>query len=243
LLGEIDGRESGFAYFKEGDEVRVNDDAVLAPDTIRGEVGTVRKVNRFLGEPAQVSESLISVDRYQQLVKQPRETEILGFALQVYFPKMDDSMLVASNEVTLLAKFKERIVKLEETLFSRLRDPQQFCVLGDGGLDVPFVNQSFDALLFGDIVRYVLRPKLSRGATKVLSPEASGPPLAAVYASMAGLSFVRAVKVYDRSHSQVPASWRGAIVGDEKVRSATKGTENYCYPPRRYRPRRWRNHI
>jgi len=68
LLGEIGGRESGFAYFKEGDEVRVNDDAVLAPDTIRGEVGTVRKVNRFLGEPAQVSESLISVDRYQQLV-------------------------------------------------------------------------------------------------------------------------------------------------------------------------------
>jgi adenine/guanine phosphoribosyltransferase-like PRPP-binding protein len=231
LPGEIGGRESGFAYFNEGDEVRVNDDAVLAPDMIRGEVGTVKKVNRFLAEPAQVSGSLIAVDRYQQLVKQPRETEILGFALQVYFPKIGDSMLVASNEVTLLAKFKDKIAKLEEALFSRLKDPQQFCVLGDGGLDVPFVNQSFDAPLFGDIVRYVLRPRLSRDATKVLSPEASGPPLAAVYASMAGLSFVRAVKVYDRSHSQVPASWRGAVVGDEKVRSATKGTENYFAIP------------
>jgi adenine/guanine phosphoribosyltransferase-like PRPP-binding protein len=228
---EIVGRESGFAYFKEGDEVRVNDDAVLAPETVRGLVGTVRKVNRFLSEPAQVSESLVAVDRYQQLVKQPRETQILGFAIQIYFPKIGDSMLVASNEITLLAKFKERIMKLEETLFSRLRDPQQFCVLGDGGLDVPFINQSFDAPLFGDIVRYVLRPKLSREATKVLSPEASGPPLAAVYASMAGLSFVRAVKVYDESHSQVPASWRGAVVGDEKVRSATKGTENYFAIP------------
>ncbi len=49
---EIVGRESGFAYFKEGDEVRVNDDAVLAPETVRGLVGTVRKVNRFLSEPA-----------------------------------------------------------------------------------------------------------------------------------------------------------------------------------------------
>ncbi len=38
---EIVGRESGFAYFKEGDEVRVNDDAVLAPETVRGLVGTV----------------------------------------------------------------------------------------------------------------------------------------------------------------------------------------------------------
>ena len=231
LAAEIVGRESGFVYFKEGDEVRVNDDAVLAPDTIRGEIGTVKKVNRFLTTPAQVSESTIAVDRYQQLVKQPRETEILGLALQVYFPKIGDSMLVASNEVTLLAKFRETVAKLEETLFSHLRDPQQFCVLGDGGLDVPFVNQSFDALFFGDIVRYVLRPKLSRDATKVLSPEASGPPLAAVYASMVGLSFVRAVKVYDKAHSQVPASWRGAIVGDEKVRSATKGTENYFAIP------------
>jgi adenine/guanine phosphoribosyltransferase-like PRPP-binding protein len=232
LPGEIGGRESGFVSFKEGDEVRVNDDAVLAPDAIRGETGTVRKMNRFLGEPAQVSESFIAVDRYQQLVKQPRETEILGLALQVYFPKIRDSMLVASNEVTLLSKFKERIGKLEETLFSRLRDPEQFCVLSDGGLDAPFVNQSFDAPLFGDIVRYVLRPKLSRDATKVISPEASGPPLASVYASMAGLSFVRAIKVYDRSHSQVPTSWRGAVVGDEKVRSATKGTENYFAIPK-----------
>jgi adenine/guanine phosphoribosyltransferase-like PRPP-binding protein len=231
LPAEIVGRESGFVYFKEGDEVRVNDDAVLAPDTIRGEIGTVKKVNRFLTTPAQVSESTVAVDRYQQLVKQPRETQILGLALQIYFPKIHDSMLVASNEVTLLAKFNEMVTKLEETLFSHLRDPQQFCVLGDGGLDVPFVNQSFDALLFGDMVRYVLRPKLSRDATKVLSPEASGPPLAAVYASMVGLSFVRAVKVYDKSQSQVPASWRGAIVGDEKVRSATKGTENYFAIP------------
>ena len=231
MPGEIGGRESGFAFFKEGDEVRVNDDAMLAPETIRGQVGIVKKVNRFLSEPAQVSESMITVDRYQQLVKQPRETQILGFALQVHFPKIGDSMLVASNEITLLARFKERIAKLEETLYSRLRDPQQFCVLSDGGLDVPFVNQSFDAPFFGDIVRYVLRPKLSRDATKVLSPEASGPPLAAVYASMAGLNFVRAVKVYDKSNSQVPASWRGAVVGDEKVRSATKGTENYFAIP------------
>jgi adenine/guanine phosphoribosyltransferase-like PRPP-binding protein len=231
LPTEIVGRESGFAYFKEGDEVRVNDDAVLAPDAIRGEVGTVKKVNRFLTSPAQVSESTIAVDRYQQLVKQPRETQILGLALQVYFPKIGDSMLVASNEVTLLVKFKEAVAKLEERLLSHLRDPQQFCVLGDGGLDVPFVNQSFDAVFFGDIVRYVLRPRLSRDATKVLSPEASGPPLAAVYASMAGLSFVRAVKVYDKAQSQVPASWRGAVVGDLKVRSATKGTENYFAIP------------
>jgi len=55
--------------------------------------------------------------------------------------------------------------------------------------------------------------------------------LAAVYASMAGLSFVRAVKVYNESHSQVPASWRGAVVGDEKVISATKGTGNYFAIP------------
>ena len=88
MPAEIVGRESGFVYFKEGDEVRVNDDAVLAPDTIRGEVGTVKKVNRFLTTPAQVSESTIAVDRYQQLVKQPRETQILGLALQVFFPKI-----------------------------------------------------------------------------------------------------------------------------------------------------------
>jgi len=231
LSSQAWGRESGFVYFKEGDEVRVNDDAVLAPDAIRGEVGTIRKINRFVGEPARLDESLVAVDRYQQLVKQPRETEILGFALQVYFPKIGDSMLVASNEVTLLSKFKERIRKLEERLLSLLMNPQQFCVLGDGGLDAPFVNQSFDAPFFGDIVRYVLRPKLPKGVSKVLSPEASGPPLAAVYASMTGLSFVRAVKVYDKRESQIPSSWRGAIVGDEEVRSATKGTENYFAIP------------
>jgi adenine/guanine phosphoribosyltransferase-like PRPP-binding protein len=228
LPAEIGGRESGFVQFKEGDEVRVNDDAVLAPDAIRGEGGTVQKINRFQSESAQVSGSVVAVDRYQQLVKQPRETEILGFALQVFFPKIGDSMLVASNEVTLLSRFKQRIETLEERLFAHLKDPQQFC---DGGLDVPFVNQSFDAPFFGDIVRYVLRPRLGRDATKVISPEASGPPLAAVYASMAGLNFVRAVKVYDRSHSQLPASWRGAVVGDTKVRSATKGTENYFAVP------------
>jgi hypothetical protein len=44
------------------------------------------------------------------LVKQPRETEILGFALQVYFPKIGDSMLVASNEVTLLFELLKRDV-------------------------------------------------------------------------------------------------------------------------------------
>lgn len=231
MPAQISGRESGFVQFREGDEVRVNDDAVLAPDAVRGQVGTVRRINRFLGEPAQVSESVIAVDRYQQLVKQPRETEILGFALQVYFPKMGDSMLVASNEVTLLSKFKERIADLEERLFFHLASAEQFCVLSDGGLDAPFINQSFDAPFFGDVVRYVLRPKLPRELTKVVSPEASGPPLAAVYASMAGLNFVRAVKVYDKSHSQLPTSWRGAIVGDEKVRSATKGTENYFAIP------------
>jgi adenine/guanine phosphoribosyltransferase-like PRPP-binding protein len=65
----------------------------------------------------------------------------------------------------------------------------------------------------------------------VLSPEASGPPLAAVYASMAGLSFVRAVKVYDRARPQVPGTWRGTVVGDVKVPSATKKTEHYFAIP------------
>ena len=231
LTSEIGGRESGILLLKENDQVRVNDDAVLAPDAIRGEVGTVVRINRFLSQPAQVSEELIAVDRYQQLVKQPRETEILGFALQVFFPKIGDSILVASNEVTLLTKFRERISKLEDRLISHLKNPQQFSVLGDGGLDVPFINQNFDAPFFGDLVRYVLRPKLGRNSTKVLSPEASGPPLAAVYASMAGLSFVRAVKIYDRARPQVPGTWRGTIVGDVKVPSATKKTEHYFAVP------------
>jgi adenine/guanine phosphoribosyltransferase-like PRPP-binding protein len=231
LTYEISGRESGFLIFKENDLVRVNDDAVLAPDAIRGEIGTIIKLNRFLGEPSQISTDRIAIDRYQQLVKQPRETEILGFALQVFFPKIGDSVLVASNEVTLLSKFNERISKLEERLLAHLANPQQFCVLGDGGLDVPFINQSFDAPFFGDLVRYVLRPKLGRGATKVLSPEASGPPLASVYASMAGVSFVRAVKIHDRAAPQVPGTWRGTIVGDVKVPSATKGTEHYFAVP------------
>ena len=189
------------------------------------------KINRFLSEPTQLSERIIAVDRYQQLVKQPRETEILGFALQVFFPKIGDSLLVASNEVTLLSKFQERIDKLEGRLIAHLTDPQQFTVLGDGGLDVPFINQNFDAQFFGDLVRYVLRPKLGRTSTKVLSPEASGPPLAAVYASMAGLSFVRAVKVYDKAKPQVPGTWRGIVLGDVKVPSATKKTEHYFAIP------------
>jgi adenine/guanine phosphoribosyltransferase-like PRPP-binding protein len=231
LTYDIGGRESGVLLFKENDQVRVNDDAVLAPDAIRGEVGTIVRINRFLSQPAQVSEELIAVDRYQQLVKQPRETEILGFALQVFFPKISDSMLVASNEVTLLTKFHERISKLEDRLISHLTNPQQFSVLGDGGLDVPFINQNFDAPFFGDLVRYVLRPKLGRNATKVLSPEASGPPLAAVYASMAGLNFVRAVKVHDRARPQVPGTWRGTMMGDVKVPSATKKTEHYFAVP------------
>jgi len=136
-------------------------------------------------------------------------------------------MLIASNEVTLLSKFQERLSRLEDRLISHLTNPQQFSVLRDGGLDVPFINQNFDAPFFGDLVRYVLRPKLGRSATKVLSPEASGPPLAAVYASMSGLSFVRAVKIYDREHPQVPGSWRGSVVGDIKVPSATKKSEHY----------------
>lgn len=228
---ESGGRESGVVAFKEDDEVRVNDDAVLAPEAVRGEVGTIVRINRFLSEPTQLSGSIIGVDRYQQLVKQPRETEILGFALQVFFPKIGDSLLVASNEVTLLSKFQERIDRLEGRLIAHLTNPQQFTVLGDGGLDVPFINQSFDAQFFGDLVRYVLRPKLGRTSTKVLSPEASGPPLAAVYASMAGLSFVRAVKVYDKVRPQVPATWRGTVVGDVKVPSATKKTEHYFAIP------------
>ncbi len=231
LTYEIGGRESGVVIFKENDKVRVNDDAFLAPDAVRGEIGTIMKINRFLSEPTQLSDGLIAVDRYQQLVKQPRETEILGFALQVFFPKIGDSLLVASNEITLLSKFHERISNLEDRLITHLTSPQQFTVLGDGGLDVPFINQNFDAPFFGDLVRYVLRPKLGRTSTKVLSPEASGPPLAAVYASMAGLSFVRAVKVYDRANPQVPGTWRGIIVGDVKVPSATKKTEHYFAIP------------
>ncbi len=225
------GRESGVVTFKENDQVRINDDAVLASEAIRGEIGTVTKIDRFLTQPARVAEQLIAVDRYQQLIKQPSETVILGFALQVYIPKIGDSVLVASNEVTLLSKFQDRIKSLEERLIAHLIDPQQFSVLADGGLDVPFINQNFDAPFFGDIVKYVLRPKLGRTATKVLSPEASGPPLAAVYASMAGLSFVRAVKVYDKSKPQVPRTWRGAVIGDVQVPSATKKTEHYFAVP------------
>ncbi len=228
---EVSGRETGILLFKEGDEVRVNDDAVLAPEAIRGEGGRIQKISRFLSEATEVSPDRIAVDRYQQLIKQPRETEILGFALQVFFPKIGDSLLVASNEVTLLTKFRERIDKLEERLLMHLTNPRQFCVLGDGGLDVPFINQNFDAPFFGDLVRYVLRPKLGRSSTKVLSPEASGPPLAAVYASMAGVSFVRAVKIYDPTRPQVPGTWRGTVVGDVKVPSATKGTEHYFAIP------------
>jgi adenine/guanine phosphoribosyltransferase-like PRPP-binding protein len=120
---------------------------------------------------------------------------------------------------------------LEERLIAHVTDPQQFSVLGDGGLDIAFINQSFDAPFFGDLVRYVLRPKLGRTPTKVLSPESSGPPLAAVYASMAGVNFVRAVKVYDNVNPKVPGTWRGSVVGDVKVPSATKKTEHYFAIP------------
>ncbi len=216
---------------KEGNEVRVNDDAVLAPEAIRGEVGIIARIDRFAPSPAQISHQVVAVDRYQQLVKQPRDTNILGFALQVHFPKIGDSILIASNEVTLLSKFRESVDNLTERLISHLMDPQEFSVLKDGGLDVPFVNQNFDAPFFGDIVRYVLRPKLGRSVTKVLSPESSGPPLAAVYASIAGLKFVRAVKVYDRMKPQVPATWRGKILGDLEVESATKKTKHYFAIP------------
>ena len=222
----------GVVAFKEGDQVRVNDDAVLAPDVIRGEIGTITRVDRFLSVPRQASDQVLVIDRYQQLVKQPGDTNILGFALQVNFSKIGDSVLVASNEVTLLSKFQERIRSLEEQLIKHLTNPQLFSVLGDGGLDVPFINQNFDAPFFGDIVRYVLRPKLGWSSTKVLSPESSGPPLAAVYASMAGLNFVRAVKVYDRSKPQVPATWRGTIIGDVQVPSATKKTQHYFAVPK-----------
>jgi len=230
MTNTISEQESAVVNLKEGDQVRVNDDAVLAPDAVRGEVGTITRIDRFL-RPAQVSDRTVAVDRYQQLVKEPRDTNILGFALQVQFPKIGDSMLVASNEVMLVSKFQERLQRLEERLINHLTDPRQFSVLRDGGLDVPFINQSFDAPFFGDIVRYVLRPKLGRSATKVLSPESSGPPLAAVYASMSGLSFVRAVKVYDRSNPRVPATWRGTVIGDQQVPSATKQTKHYFAIP------------
>ena len=85
---EIGGRESGVVAFKENDEVRVNDDAVLAPEAVRGEIGTIMKINRFLSESTQLSEGIIAVDRYQQLVKQPRETEILGLPFKSSFPRL-----------------------------------------------------------------------------------------------------------------------------------------------------------
>jgi adenine/guanine phosphoribosyltransferase-like PRPP-binding protein len=234
MIHPISGRESGVVMFKEGDQVRVNDDAVLAPDAIRGEVGVVTRIDRFPTQSMlQSAERSVVVDRYQQLVKQPRETNILGFVLQIYFSKIGDSLPIASNEVMLVSKLHERIDGLGTRLMVHMRDPQQFSVLRDGGLDVPFINQNFDAPLFGDIARYVLRPKLGRSPTKVLSPESSGPPLAAVYASMAGLNFVRAVKVFDPSLPNVPATWRGSIVGDLRVSSATKKTQHYFAVPAR----------
>jgi len=130
-----------------------------------------------------------------------------------------------------MSKFREQIAKLTDRLIDHLVDPQEFSVLSDGGLDVPFVNQNFDAPFFGDIVKYVMRPKLGNSATKVLSPESSGPPLAAVYAAMAGLKFVRAVKVHDNVKPQVPATWRATIVGDLQVTSATKKTQHYFAIP------------
>jgi len=224
------GREAGILLLKESDQVRVNDDAALAPDIVRGEIGIVRRINRYVTEPISAG-GVILVDKYQQLVKQPQETEILGFLVQVYFPKIEDSLVLASNELTLLAKFEERVHSVESRLIEHVTDPSQFSVLGDGGLDVSFINQTFDAPFFGDIVRYVLRPNLNRNSTKVLSPEASGPPLAAVFATMAGLNFVRAVKVYDKTNPQVPRTWRGTVVGDVKVPSATKKTEHYFAIP------------
>lgn len=232
MAGSVSGRGSVAVSFRENDRVRVNDDAILAPDTVKGEIGTITRIDRISALPAQVSDQLVTVKPYQQLLKQPGETNILGFALQVQFSKLGDPVLIASNEVTLLSKFQERVSRLEEALLAHLMDPQQFSVLADGGLDVPFINQSFDAPFFGDIVRYVLRPKLGRSSTKVLSPESSGPPLAAVYASMAGLKFVCAVKVYDRLKPAVPATWRGTIIGDVQVPSATKRTQHYFAVPR-----------
>ena len=227
----VSGRETGILLLKEGDRVRVNDDATLAPDIVRGEIGVVRRINRYVTEPKPNDEGTILVDKYQQLVKQPQETEILGFLVQIYLPKLEDSLVLASNEVTLLSKFEERVHNVEKRLLEHVTDPNQFSVLGDGGLDVSFINQTFDAPFFGDLVRYVLRPNLNRNSTKVLSPEASGPPLAAVFATMAGLNFVRAVKVHDKAHPQVPRTWRGTVVGDVKVPSATKSTEHYFAIP------------
>lgn len=85
---DIGGRESGVIVFKENDEVRVNDDAVLAPEAIRGEVGTIVKINRFLSEPTQVSERIIAIDRYQQLVKQPRRPKYSASPYKSSFPRL-----------------------------------------------------------------------------------------------------------------------------------------------------------
>ena len=167
----VSGRETGILLLKESDHVRVNDDATLAPEIVRGEIGVVRKINRYLTQPVPSAEGVILVDKYQQLVKQPQETEILGFLVQVYFPKIEDSLVLASNEVTLLAKFEERVHNVEKRLLEHVTDPNQFSVLGDGGLDVSFINQTFDAPFFGDIVRYVLRPNLNRNSTRCYLPK------------------------------------------------------------------------
>ena len=52
----IPGHESGIVTLKEGDEVRVNDEAILAPDAIRGEIGIITRIDRFPSMVTRVSE-------------------------------------------------------------------------------------------------------------------------------------------------------------------------------------------
>jgi hypothetical protein len=51
MEGSTPQRESGVLTLKEDDEVRANDGAVLAPEGIRGKVGTIPKIDRFPTPP------------------------------------------------------------------------------------------------------------------------------------------------------------------------------------------------
>ena len=56
MVQPIPGHESGIVTLKEGDEVRVNDEAILAPDAIRGEIGIITRIDRFPSMVTRVSE-------------------------------------------------------------------------------------------------------------------------------------------------------------------------------------------
>jgi len=53
MVQPIPGHESGIVTLKEGDEVRVNDEA---PDAIRGEIGIITRIDRFPSMVTRVSE-------------------------------------------------------------------------------------------------------------------------------------------------------------------------------------------